>query len=299
MIRKHTSRLIVFVLLVAVIRLLWPTSSQLAALSASVKTLLRPTAVVFLASFNEPMTPILLSLGIILLALGSASYFVLVAEREVALLAGLAGRIQSLPRETIAADNALLTRSRSIERIVEDYPAVLADWAAYKSALLSGGLGQFLRPHVFITIDTVARRGLDLAFYSKIPSYFVGLGLLLTFMGLIAGLYYASSGMRAATLDDARNSLVLLLNAASFKFTTSVAGLGTSLFYALVLAFERSRITQALDTLCVTIEGSLGNTCSTENISHHLAETSKQLVLLNQHLRAITSQYTREGSSAL
>ena len=87
-----------------------------------------------------------------------------------------------------------------------------------------------------------------------LPNYFVGLGLVLTFLGLIAGLYFASRGMRTADMIEARAALVHLLNSATFKFLTSVAGISMSLIVSLTFRigqFLRLR----LDLLCDRIEG--------------------------------------------
>jgi hypothetical protein len=58
-----------------------------------------------------------------------------------------------------------------------------------------------------------------------LPSYFTSVGLILTFVGLVVALYFAAKGFRTGDMDQAKAAIVQLLNAASFKFLTSVSAL--------------------------------------------------------------------------
>jgi hypothetical protein len=68
----------------------------------------------------------------------------------------------------------------------------------------------------------------------SIPGYFVGLGLLLTFIGLVLALNKAAGSTAAGSAEAMTDSLNELLAAATFKFSTSIAGLGASLALALI-----------------------------------------------------------------
>jgi hypothetical protein len=87
-----------------------------------------------------------------------------------------------------------------------------------------------------------------------LPNYFVGLGLVMTFLGLIAGLWFASQGMRTADMIEARAALVHLLNSATFKFLTSVAGIAMSLVVSLAFRISVQSLRIRLDLLCDRIE---------------------------------------------
>jgi hypothetical protein len=79
-----------------------------------------------------------------------------------------------------------------------------------------------------------------------LPGYYTSLGLILTFIGLVVALYFAARGFRAGDMVSARAAIVQLLNAASFKFLTSVAALISALLVSLFARFARARL--LLDT---------------------------------------------------
>jgi len=73
---------------------------------------------------------------------------------------------------------------------------------------------------------------LNLRFYLAMPNTLVGLGILGTFVGLLFGIHVASKGLAASDMAVARGALQGLLSAAALKFSTSVAGLLTSLLFS-------------------------------------------------------------------
>ncbi len=100
----------------------------------------------------------------------------------------------------------------------------------------------------------------------------VGIGLLLTFFGLVAALSFASQGISSAVASvaasalkngahsqvtaqtDIQNALVELLHAASFKFWTSIAGLGCSILLTLCHKWMSRYIEGRLEAMCAKIE---------------------------------------------
>jgi hypothetical protein len=75
--------------------------------------------------------------------------------------------------------------------------------------------------------------GLNFPVWQALPNYFVGVGLLFTFFGLVAALQFAS-GAVAADIDEAQGALRNLLAAATFKFMTSICGLFSSIVFSVV-----------------------------------------------------------------
>ena len=103
------------------------------------------------------------------------------------------------------------------------------------------------RPAAFF--NRAAPRQTLLIFWSNI---LVGIGLLLTFLGLIVALHKASEGMGLGDQTAMQQSLIDLLTVAGAKFFTSVAGVGTSLILRGVehdLQKKTNRVTEALCTL--------------------------------------------------
>lgn len=85
------------------------------------------------------------------------------------------------------------------------------------------------RPSVFF--GRVAPRLAYLTFASNV---FVGIGLILTFIGLIVALGQAAQGMSGDDVGAAKNALAGLLTVAGAKFFTSVAGLIASIWLRFV-----------------------------------------------------------------
>jgi hypothetical protein len=97
-----------------------------------------------------------------------------------------------------------------------------------------------------------AEAGLRFALYRAMPNLLVGIGLLLTFLGLVSALFFTTAAIKgAADLATSQNALRDLLYAASFKFYTSIAGLGGSILLTLVIRHGVSAIESSFDSLAV------------------------------------------------
>jgi hypothetical protein len=86
-----------------------------------------------------------------------------------------------------------------------------------------------------------------------LPNYFVGVGLLLTFFGLVAALRFASSAV-GADVPEATNALKNLLAAATFKFGTSIAGLFSSIVFSVVYHYRVKQLDDSFEALCRELE---------------------------------------------
>jgi FtsZ-binding cell division protein ZapB len=111
--------------------------------------------------------------------------------------------------------------------------------------------------------DAVTREAINLRLFDSIPNVLVGLGLLFTFFGLTSALYFATQGSAAATVSDTQASVHNLLDAASFKFGSSLAALFFSIIFLLIerllvrtLQNSLLRLTNSLDRLfpLITVE---------------------------------------------
>ncbi len=91
-----------------------------------------------------------------------------------------------------------------------------------------------VRPQNFINLADAREYLFGLKMMGSIPGFFVGLGLLLTFIGLVLALNKAAASTGAHSAEAMTNSLSELLAAATFKFSTSIAGLGSSLLLSLL-----------------------------------------------------------------
>lgn len=105
------------------------------------------------------------------------------------------------------------------------------------------------RPTAFF--NRAAPRQSRLIFWSNM---LVGIGLVLTFLGLIVALHKASQGMAAAEQSAMQQSLIDLLTVAGAKFFTSVAGVGASLILRFVEHGLQKRTSLVTSDLCNLLE---------------------------------------------
>jgi hypothetical protein len=86
------------------------------------------------------------------------------------------------------------------------------------------------------------------------PDYLVGLGLVLTFLGLVSALYFAAQGLEAGDVAETRASLTALLSAATFKFITSIAGVASSIIFSVFFNKYMGQLDRTFIELTETIE---------------------------------------------
>ncbi|MDR3468139.1 MAG: anti-phage ZorAB system protein ZorA [Xanthobacteraceae bacterium] len=111
-----------------------------------------------------------------------------------------------------------------------------------------------VRPQTYINLADARGQLFGLKMMSSIPGYFVGLGLLLTFIGLVLALNRAAGSTAAGSAEAMTASLNELLAAATFKFSTSIAGLGASLGLSLTFRAYQIWIEGAFEGLARSIE---------------------------------------------
>lgn len=164
-----------------------------------------------------------------------------------------------------------------------------------------------VRPSVFFNVQAVVESGLNIPLYQAIPNYFVGIGLLLTFLGLVAGLYFAAGGVAGEDVRVAQASLKDLLSAATFKFLTSIVGVLSSILLSLGLR-QRIHVLQVLlDNLCAALEERVVFVPAEELAHYQYQELQKQTQQLErfntdfavQLAEAIDNRFTASLTTAL
>jgi hypothetical protein len=211
------------------------------ALWDTLHTLIAPLARIYLSMFSSPATAILLSGGLVLTGILAVVWFVFLKVRPA---------LEQLDRliDDCARASGQIGREDGLDRVL-GASFLGPDWRAWRALGAAG-----VRPSAYITLASLERSGLRLGLMQALPNYFVGLGLVMTFLGLIAGLWFASQGMRAADMIEARAALVHLLNSATFKFLSSVAGIAMSLVVSLAFRISVQSLRARLDRLCDRIE---------------------------------------------
>jgi hypothetical protein len=152
-----------------------------------------------------------------------------------------------------------------------------------------------VRPQTFINLADARGELFGLKMMGSIPGYFVGLGLLLTFIGLVLALNKAAGSTAAGSAEAMTDSLNELLAAATFKFSTSIAGLGASLALALIFRTYQIWIEGAFDGFSRALERRM-----IFYPPQRIAEDSREILAAQRdQLKEINSErfFTRLGES--
>jgi hypothetical protein len=139
----------------------------------------------------------------------------------------------------------------------------------------------------FLYLADAEHSGLRIRWFHPLANVFVGVGLLLTFCGLVAALFFASEGISSGpagpeTMKKMQEALVSLLRAATFKFWTSVAGLFCSIALGFVYRFGIARAQRAFETLCNEIERGMVILTAETIAQRQLEEVTQQGVQLRE-----------------
>jgi hypothetical protein len=159
-------------------------------------------------------------------------------------------------------------------------------WEEFKETLIlpqpgePGPIRNTARPSAYLNVGSVASE-LNLSLYQAIPNYFVGIGLLFTFLGLVAAIYFASEGV-AGDVKQAKESLGNLLNAATFKFATSIAGLGSSIVLSFFVRLLTLRVQLYFDRLCELLEQRMTSVTPEWLAFQQVDELKKQTIQLER-----------------
>ncbi|WFU42745.1 anti-phage ZorAB system protein ZorA [Bradyrhizobium sp. CB82] len=150
-----------------------------------------------------------------------------------------------------------------IDKLMLGYKYLRHSWQEFRETLIEPEPNSE-NPRVVLNTDrpqnyfNTAEAGLRFPLYRAMPNLFVGIGLLLTFFGLVTALFFTTAAIRgAADLTASQNALRDLLYAASFKFYTSIAGLAGSIVLTLVIRYGVSAIERSFDHLASALEAKL------------------------------------------
>ena len=114
-----------------------------------------------------------------------------------------------------------------------------------------------------------------------LPNYLVGFGLSLTFLGIILVIARASDSLRA-TADAAQQTTALreLLSAAALKFSTSLAGVASSIYYSIFYRSRNARIERELDDYCAVVSRRIAVLNSGVLLNFMLSDSRRQTACL-------------------
>ncbi len=111
------------------------------------------------------------------------------------------------------------------------------------------------RPQEFFNTASVIAPRINLKLFAAMPSYLISLGLFFTFIGLVAAIAIAAQGLAKETeLAQTQQALVALLDVASLKFISSVAGISLSILLSFAQKAWLNSVTMQLHRFCSALE---------------------------------------------
>jgi hypothetical protein len=104
-------------------------------------------------------------------------------------------------------------------------------------------------PRYFFNTQTLLAAHINVRFYQGFANYLIYIGLFFTFVGLVVALYASSQGILSDDVGKIRASLQLLLQAASFKFLSSLSGIFAFLLFSWREKYHWHRMQRQIETL--------------------------------------------------
>jgi hypothetical protein len=218
-----------------------------------VKGFFIPFVELYLNTFNSPTTAIVLCFAMAVVALLLLFYY---ASFKIG---PVTRRLRHFAASLNSADEQPGSEAvlHLIDGAVEQNRFLARPWELYRATLETAENGRIVAPFSpgrYFDVKALQFSGLRLRMFLGLPNDFVGIGLVFTFLGLVAGLYFASQSMMSADLNAAREALVLLLHAATFKFLTSITGIGLSLLLSWAQRGLMDRLQDALSDVQFEVE---------------------------------------------
>ena len=227
-------------------------------LVVSTGTSVRDVVLAAASLLRQEFVPGLVSLALLLVLVFCIFRFAVSMRNRVVALNRVAKEITS--HRTAAELSARIT---DVDRNIAHFGTsgakgrVAAAWREFRETLVpheEAGqviLRNSVRPSAFFNIEDL---GFSAGFWRYVPSLFVSVGLLLTFMGLVSAL---ESIVPAKGEVIGSDQLGTLLTVASAKFIMSLTGLLCSILFTLVLRIGIARAETASHQVANEIEGRL------------------------------------------
>ena len=171
-------------------------------------------------------------------------------------------------------------------------------WNEYKSTLIlpfdAPIIRNTLRPSAFFNDDIYFKCGVSLREFEAVPNQLVGAGLIFTFLGLVISLVFAQQGL-GGDAAAATKSLKELLGAASFKFTTSLAALFSSVLYV----WRKNKLLHEVDVLLEELCRELERVMEQVTAEGLAEESRRELVNQSGQLERFNSEFATSIADAL
>jgi hypothetical protein len=251
---------------------------------------LDPSIAAFLDNFRDEHVPLRLSFAIVVAALallallvawGALTWWRIVRLRRLVRAAGKGSEF----KEQVERIDAALSQS-----------LFAATWGEYRECLKKEDVGiLYLRhPGEYFGLHAIGNTSFPARFFAATHGYFIGVGLLFTFIGLVAALKFAAAGVASPDIAVAKEALNSLLSAASFKFMTSIAGLGCSLLLSVGARTVTYAIENCAQGLARDLEGAMVPVFVESLAYDQLGVTRAQLAALDKLNTRLPAEVARE-----
>ncbi len=246
---------------------------------------LDPSVAGFFDYFRDEHVPLRLSLAIVAAALFLLVTLIIWGGVAWARIARLRGSLRAFGGAQEFANNFA-----AIDRMLSSSIFGSA-WIDYRECLKkSNGRVFYPRsPQEYLGLHALRSTSFPARFFAAAHGYFIGVGLLLTFVGLVAALKFAAAGVASSDLVVAKEALNALLSAASFKFMTSIAGLGCSLLLSVTSRVMTYLIEGATHGLAADLERNMTPIFSECVAYDQLVATREQLAQLRHISTALAT----------
>ena len=243
----------ILIAIAAIGYLLYTSSAWQDRIGEAATELLRPAIVPLVNLINAPAFVYIVSFLILLAAVVvCGAYWRRVVRPRVARLRALRSIVYGLP--VPGGQERAPEAFRQLGEALRARELFAAPWAAFQIQMSRGGTIPQTPFAYFAASDPTAEQSERRGLMQAMPGYFTSVGLIFTFVGLVVALYFAARGFRSGNIEEARASILQLLNAASFKFLTSVAALVGAFLVSLVSRFSLSTMRREADETIAYIE---------------------------------------------
>ena len=243
-----------------------------------------------IALFSRPGSALLLAMGIFAFAMAvlavtwwsrvrpmSAALMKRLEALSVAGSAAPASLARGFASRLEQVDLAMMSRSPSVPQLPQSWMEYRQTFVELEEDVISAS------SHADDYFQGAGAPGRTLEWWANI---FVAIGLLFTFLGIVAALSQATRAIQAgASADAMQAALSQLLDIAAAKFWTSVAGIAASLVLRIVGRGWRDRLEAEEDELCETLDACVA----------HISPQSVSLLQLRE-LRRLADALDRAGA---
>ena len=156
-------------------------------------------------------------------------------------------------------------------------------WEKYKGSVIFDEKQKIIKytahPAAHFNIQAVDSDG-HIGAVQAWPNYFVGVGLLFTFVGLLAAMLFAGHGLADGVdnQEELKKSLEALMSAAAFKFMTSITGLLASIILSMYYRHHVNKLQNCFVRFCEALEKGMLFTTQEYLANSELAELKRQSV---------------------